>query len=493
MSIDALLLIGSLLILLSLIIARLTDNIGVPTLILFLGVGMLAGSEGPGGIYFDDAGLAQSIGTVALVFILFAGGLSTKWTSVRPAMWEAFSLATLGVLLTAVAVGWFAMTLLDLPFLQALLLGAIVSSTDAPAVFSILQSKHISLKGKLRPMLELESGSNDPMAIFLTFGLVDLITGASSGIPDLLLRFVYQMGFGAAIGYGFGRLTVIQLNRINFSYDGFYLVFTLAAACLIYALTALVGGSGFLAVYIAGLVVGNEDVVHKKTLFRFFDGLAWLAQIAIFVTLGLLVYPSQVGFVAVTGVLVSFFLILVARPFSVFISLAASKLGWREKTLVSWVGIRGAVPVILATFPLMAGVPNASSLFNVVFFIVLTSALFQGWTIPVVARWLGVEAPMEKRTPSPLEFEAPKGVDTDLVDFIIPYRSAHVGRPIVELGMPDDTLITLIIRNDKFIVPSGGTTLEPGDTVMVLVNKGNVKEVSEILSEVVTEEARHTA
>jgi cell volume regulation protein A len=488
MTIDTLLLVGSLLILLSLIIARLTDNIGVPTLILFLGVGMLAGSEGPGGIFFDDAGLARSIGTVALVFILFSGGLSTKWSAVRPSLWQAISLATIGVLLTAVAVGWFVMHLLEIPFAEALLFGAVVSSTDAPAVFSILQSRNISLKGHLRPLLELESGSNDPMAIFLTLGLVDVLTGASSGGADLLLRFVVQMGFGALAGVGFGRLMVLQLNRINFSHDGFYLVFTLAGASLIYALTAVVGGSGFLAVYIAGLIVGNADVVHKKTLFRFFDGLAWLAQIAIFVTLGLLVFPSQVVTVAVTGLLVSFFLILVARPLSVFLSLAASSMGWREKTLVSWVGIRGAVPVILATFPLMAGVPNANALFNVVFFIVLTSALLQGWSIPVVARWLGVDAPVEKRTPSPLEFEARKGVDTDLVDFIVPYRSAHAGKPIVELGMPDDTLITLIIRNDKFLVPSGGTTLEPGDTVMVLVNKGNIKRVSEILGQVSIED-----
>lgn len=488
MSIDTLLLLGSVLILLSLAIAKLTDNIGVPTLLLFLGVGMLAGSEGPGGIAFDDAGLAQSIGTVALVFILFAGGLSTKWSSVRPTMWQAFSLATIGVLFTAVAVGWFVMELLDIPFLNAMLFGAVVSSTDAPAVFSILQSRHISLKGKLRPLLELESGSNDPMAIFLTFGLIDVLTGEASGPADLILRFFYQMGFGAVVGVVFGRLMTVLLNRLSFSYDGFYPVFTLAAAVFTYGITVLIGGSGFLAVYLAGLIVGNGDIVQKKTLFRFFDGLAWLAQIGMFVTLGLLVYPSQIGYVAVTGLAVSFFLILIARPVSVFVSLAASRMEWREKALVSWVGIRGAVPVILATFPLLAGVPNANALFNVVFFIVLTSALFQGWSIPVVARWLKVDAPMEKRTPSPLEFEAPKGADTDLVDFIIPFRSAHAGKPIVELGMPEDTLITLIIRNDKFLVPSGGTVLEPGDTVMVLVNKSNTQAVSEILGRVTTEQ-----
>ena len=324
MSIDTLLLIGSLLILLSLVIAKLTDNLGVPTLLLFLGVGMFAGSEGPGGIAFDDAGLARSIGTVALVFILFSGGLSTKWSYVRPTMWQAFSLATFGVLLTAMAVGWFVMVLLDIPFMEALLFGAVVSSTDAPSVFSILQSRHISLKGSLRPLLELESGSNDPMSIFLTLGLVDVLTGASAGGWDLVLRFLYQMGFGALVGVACGRLMTFLLNRLNFSYDGFYPVFTLAAASFTYAFTAVVDGSGFLAVYIAGLIVGNGDIVQKKSLFRFFDGLAWLAQIGMFVTLGLLVYPSQIGYVAVTGIAVSFFLILIARPASVFVSLAAS-------------------------------------------------------------------------------------------------------------------------------------------------------------------------
>jgi cell volume regulation protein A len=393
-----------------------------------------------------------------------------------------------GVLLTAFAVGWFVMVLLNVSFLEGLMFGAVVSSTDAPAVFSILQSRHINLKGTLRPLLELESGSNDPMAIFLTLGLVDVLTGATGSGWDLILRFVYQMGFGAVIGVFGGRLLATLLNRLNFSYDGFYPVFALAAAAFIYAFTALIDGSGFLAVYIAGLIVGNGDIVQKKSLFRFFDGMAWLAQIGMFVTLGLLVYPSHIGYVAVTGLAVSFFLILVARPVSVFVSLAASKMQWREKALVSWVGIRGAVPVILATFPLLANAPHSEALFNVVFFIVLTSALFQGWSIPSVARWLGVDAPMQKRTPSPLEFEAPRGADTDLVDFIIPYRSAHAGKPVVELGMPEDTLITLIIRNDKFLVPSGGTILEPGDTVMVLVNKGNTAAVSEILGRVQPQE-----
>ena len=490
MSIDALLLLGSVLILLSLAIAKLSDNLGVPALLLFLGVGMLAGSDGPGGIAFDDYGLARSIGTVALVFILFSGGLSTRWSAVRPSLWNAVSLGTLGVLLTALIVAAGATVLLDVPFTQALLLGAVVSSTDAAAVFSILQSRQVSLKGNLRPLLELESGSNDPMAIFLTLGLIDVLTGAAGSWTEILLRFFYQMGFGAVIGLAMGRAMVHLLNRTNFSYEGFYPVFALAFAALTYSMTAVINGSGFLAVYLAGVIIGNAEIVQKRSLFRFFDGLAWLGQIGMFLTLGLLVYPSRLLYVAGTGLAVSALLMFVARPVSVFIATMRSKMHWREKMLVSWVGIRGAVPVILATFPLLAGIPQAETMFNVVFFIVLTSALLQGWSILAVARWLNVDAPMEKRTPSPLEFEAPKGADTELMDFIVPYKSAVAGMPIVELGMPDDSLIALIIRNEKFLVPSGGTTLEPGDTVMVLVNTANVQRVREIFSAVKKEESQ---
>ncbi len=479
---DYILLIGSALILISLAIAKLSDNLGVPALLLFLAVGMLAGSDGPGGIQFDDAGLARSIGTIALVLILFAGGLDTRWSSVRPVLGQAASLATLGVVLTALAIGVFSTFVLGFTLLEGMLFGAIVSSTDAAAVFSLLRSRHVSLSGNLTPLLEFESGSNDPMAVFLTVGLIQVLTSQIDSLGQFFLLFVYQMGFGALLGFGLGKAMVFLLNRVKFFHQGFYPVFALSFAAFIYGLTAVINGSGFLAVYVAGLVVGNLEIIQKRSLLRFFDGLAWLGQIGMFLTLGLLVFPSHVVNVAGVGLLVSAFLMFVARPLSVFVSLVFAKLRWNEKAFVSWVGIRGAVPIILATFPLLANLPRAELMFNLVFFIVLTSTLFQGWSIPFVARLFTVDAPRERTPSCPLEFDAPKGTDTDLVDLMVPYNSAVVGRSIVELGLPSDSLIVLIIRNEDFIVPSGGTVLESGDTILTLVNKRNLPIVRDLLA-----------
>lgn len=482
MAIEYLLLIGPALILISIAIARLSDNLGVPTIVLFLGIGMLAGSEGPGGIHFDDPGLAQAIGIIALVFILFAGGLDTKWSQARPVFLQATSLATVGVLLTALAVGVFTSLVLNFSLMNGLLLGAIISSTDAAAVFSVIRSRNVSLRGRLKPLLELESGSNDPMAVFLTIGLIQLLTHSDTSVGSLALLFVFQMGLGAAFGYGLGRGMVFMLNRLRLAYEGIYPVFSLAFAALVYGLTASVGGSGFLAVYVAGLVAGDAEFIHKKSLLRFFDGLAWLSQITMFLTLGLLVSPSQIVSIMGFGLLVSVFLMLIARPASVFLSLMFAELGWKDKAFVSWVGLRGAVPIVLATFPLLAGLPDAQLMFNLVFFIVLTSALLQGWSIPSMARLLRVDAPHELRRKYPLEFSPMEGVDTELVDLIVPYNSAAAGKPIVELGMPQDSLIVLVSRNEEFLVPSGGTVLQEGDTILVLVNKENLPDTRAILA-----------
>jgi len=483
MGIEYLLLIGSALVLCSIGIAKLSDNLGVPTLVLFLVIGMLAGSEGPGGIYFDDVGLAQSVGIIALVIILFAGGLDTNWREVRPVFWQAISLATLGVLVTALAVGLFASAVLNFSLLSGLLLGAIVSSTDAAAVFAVLRSKNVHLRGQLKPLLELESGSNDPMAVFLTVGLIQLLTIANASVGSIALLFVVQMGLGAAFGVALGKAMVFAINHLKLAYEGIYPVFSLAFAALIYGGTASFGGSGFLAVYVAGLVVGNSDFIQKRSLLRFFDGLAWLSQITMFLTLGLLVFPSHIVPVLGIGLLVSAFLMFVARPLGVSLSLPLAKLNVREKTFVSWVGLRGAVPIILATFPLLAHVPDAGLIFNVVFFIVFTSALLQGWSIPTVARLLRLDAPLDVKRRYPIEFAPVQGSDTELVDLVVPYNSAVVGKSIVELRLPQDSLIVLISRSDSFLVPSGGTVLQEGDTILILVNKNNLPEVRAILSE----------
>lgn len=480
-SLEILLLIVSILIILCILIFKFFDYLGIPVLLLFLGIGILAGAEGIGRINFDDARLAQSIGIVALVFILFAGGLDTNWNQVKPIFKHAIVLSIFGVFATAILVGFFASFVLKIPILYCILLGSIVSSTDASAVFSILRSKNVKLKGTLKPLLELESGSNDPMAIFLTIASIQLINSSANNPLQIMTFFILQMGLGAVIGLTFGKLVVFILNRLRLFYEGLYPVFCLASAFLIYGITYLLNGSGFLAVYLAGIVIGNSQIVKKKSLLRFFDGLAWLSQITMFLTLGLLVYPSHLLPVTGAGILLSIFLMFVARPISVFLSLFLSKYSLRERLFVAWVGLRGAVPIILATFPLLAGIQNAELIFNLVFFIVLTSALFQGWSIPIISKILGVSAPLENKRASPIEFEPPPGVDTELIELIVPFESEVVNKPIVEIGFPQDCLIVLIVRGENFIVPSGGTILEPGDTLLFLANKNSLKRINEIL------------
>lgn len=481
-SFDYYLLIASILILLSIGIAKYTHNLGIPTLLLFIGIGMLAGSDGIGGIEFDDPALTQDIGIVALIFILFSGGLSTNWRTVRSVLWPAVSLATLGVLLTTIVVGLFAYIILDIPLILCFLIGAIVSSTDAAAVFSVLNSKGVSLKNKLKPLLELESGSNDPMAVFLTISVIQLYLNPDHSIFRYVQFFFYQMGIGSLIGVLFGYLMVFIINQLKVPYPGVYSVFSIAFASFIYAVTAILDGSGFIAVYIAGIIVGNHEFVQKKTLLRFFDSMAWLSQIGLFLILGLLVFPSRLDDIAGTGLLLSLVLIFIARPVSVFISLLFTKFELREKAFVSWVGLRGAVPIILATFPLMHKLPYADLFFSLVFFIVLTSALLQGWTLNKASRILKVYMPLKRQIESPIEFAPVEGINADLVDFIVFEGSANVGKSIVELGLPKDSLVVTINRNENFIVPSGSTIVEAGDILLILVSGDTLKEVRHILS-----------
>ncbi|HSE84131.1 MAG TPA: potassium/proton antiporter, partial [Thermodesulfobacteriota bacterium] len=414
-SIEHILLAASVLLLLSIIASKASDKLGIPALLLFLLIGMLAGSEGPGGIHFDDASVAQSLGVLALVFILFSGGLDTDWEGVRPVLWKGLTLSTLGVLITASIVGLFATIILDFSLLEGLLLGAVVSSTDAAAVFSVLRSRNVSLRGQLKPLLELESGSNDPMAVFLTIGFISLLTDPTASLINLIPMFIQQMALGTVIGYVFGKGVVYIINYLKLGYEGLYPVLTLALVLFVYGTTASLGGNGFLAIYLAGLVLGNNNFIHKRSLIRFHDGLAWLMQIAMFLTLGLLVFPSHIFPIVWIGLLVSAFLIFVARPVSVFVSLLPAKISLREKTMVSWVGLRGAVPIILATFPLLAEIPKADMIFNLVFFIVITSVLLQGTSIPLVAKWLGVDAPIPVKTRYPLEFEPTDSMRGELV------------------------------------------------------------------------------
>lgn len=481
-TIDVLLLIGAILIIISILIAKVFHNIGIPTMLLFIIVGMLAGSEGIGGIYFDDALLAQSIGIIALVFILFSGGLDTNWTESKAIFKPAFSLATIGVLITAIVIGICVMLILDTSFLWGLLVGSIISSTDAAAVFSVLRSGNLELKGKLKPLLELESGSNDPMAVFLTIGTIDLLLRPDGTFLHIAFIFLVQIGFGIALGFLGGKAMVYLINKINFFYEGIYTIFALSIALLIYSLTSVIGGSGFLAIYIAGIILGNVGFVHKRTLISFFDGLSWLSHIAMFLTLGLLVFPSDLIPIIGIGSLLSTILIFIARPVSIFITLIPFKFDLKEKVFISWIGLRGAVPIILATFPLIAGITNSRLIFDLVFFIVLTSALAQGWSINFVAKLLNLAKPIPKKTVIPLELTSDIKNDTELVEIIVPYNSKINGKQIVDLNLPEESRIVLVIREDKNIIPSGATILKEGDVLLFLANKNVNDSLKKIFS-----------
>ncbi|MFZ5997394.1 MAG: potassium/proton antiporter [Nitrospirota bacterium] len=332
---------AAVLLLLSIFASKASGRLGVPSLLLFLIVGMLAGSDGPGGIHFDDPYLTQLLSVVALSFIIFSGGLDANWTDIRPVLWQGVALSTVGVFITAVLVGWFAASILNFTLLEGLLLGATVSSTDAAAVFAVLRSKKVSLKGPLKPLLELESGSNDPMAILLTIGFISVLTRQESSLLALVQMGSLQIALGAGMGYVMGRGMIALINTIKLEYDGLYPVLSLSFVLLAYGLTTALKGNGFLAVYIAGLVMGNRNFIHKRSLLRFHDGLAWLMQIAMFLTLGLLVFPSRLVHIIEEGLLISAFLMFAARPIGILLTLLPFRISMREKAMCPGSGCAG--------------------------------------------------------------------------------------------------------------------------------------------------------
>jgi potassium/hydrogen antiporter len=471
---------ASVLLLVSIFAGKAATRLRVPALLIFLLVGMFAGSEGPGGVKFEDPWVAQLFGVLALAFIIFSGGLHSSWKRVAPVLWPGVSLSTIGVFLTALLVGLFAHLILGFSLLTGLLLGAIVSSTDAAAVFSVMGSSGTRLKGNLKELLEFESASNDPMAVILTLGFVHLITNPAATYWSMFSLLLMQMALGLLIGYGMGRATIFIVNRLRLDYEGLYPVLTLSLVLFTYGATAAIGGSGFLAVYIAGLIMGGSEFVHKKSLTRFHDALAWLLQITMFLILGLLVFPSHLVPVIFSGIVTSLFLIFIARPLGVFLSLPFGRTSLNERLFISWVGLRGAVPIILATFPLLAGVPNAELIFNLVFFIVITSVLLQGSTIPVIARWLGLDVPGAEDQIKQVEFEFPYDEDSDKIEITLPESSRAVGMQVVELSLPKSALIMLITRGETSVVPRGGTVLEEGDKLLVLAEIEDIPEVRSI-------------
>lgn len=464
-------LVASGLLMLGVLASHVSGRLGVPALLFFMAIGMLTGAESPVGIIFNNLYYAQLLGVAALTLILFDGGMKTSWHNIRPVFWKGLSLSTIGVFLTTVLVGVFARATLGFSWLEGMLLGAVVSSTDAAAVFSILRSHKSALKGQANSLLEFESGSNDPMAVFLTVSLIELIQKPQTSIWHMIPFFFLQMGLGALIGYLGPRVLIATINRLSLEFEGLYPVMSLAFVLLLYSGTSALGGSGFLAAYIAGLVLGNREFLRKRAVVRFHDGLAWIMQIAMFLTLGLLVYPSHLIPVIAQGTMLSLFLIFFARPIAVFISLFRSSMPRAEKAMVTWVGLKGAAPIILAVFPLLAGIPQASLMFNLVFFIVLVSAVLQGTPVPLVARLLNVLAPMPEKHKIPIKFEPEEKTDMELRELAVPKGSIAEGKKVVELGLPKTALIILVTREREFIVPRGDTFIRSGDILLVLASR----------------------
>lgn len=470
----ALVVVGALL-LAGVLASKLSSRLGVPALLAFLLLGMLVGEDGLG-VAFDDPYLAQLFAVVALSYILFDGGLHADIGSMdRRVLRSGLLLSTVGVASTALLVGVFAVFVLGLQPVYGLLLGAIVSSTDAAAVFSVLRARNVGLPTRLRTLLEFESGSNDPMAVFLTVSAL-LVLQRETGAGELVVFFLTQMLGGALIGIVAGSGLVWLINHIDLEYDGLYPVLTLSSVPLVYGASEWLGANGFLAVYAMGLLAGARVLRHKRSLSHFHQGLGWLMQITMFLILGLLVTPSDVVGAAIPGAAVALFLIFIARPFSVMPALIASPLPWRERNMVAWVGLRGAAPIVLATFPLVAGVEGAHDLFNMVFFAVVLSVLLQGPSVAQAARLLGVAIPARSVLPSPVEFEPPPGSDMLLRRISVPAGSGMSGRKLMEAGEFEDMRVVILARGDKLLIPTGGTVLQAADTLFALGTKNSVEE-----------------
>ncbi|EEF12896.1 potassium/proton antiporter [Campylobacter rectus RM3267] len=462
---ETFLLFFSILLIACIVSSKVSDRFGIPSLVVFLAVGMLAGSDGLLGLSFDNRQIAQDVGTIALIFILYAGGLDTNLKSIRPVMINGIILATLGVVLTAGAIAVLVKYLLGLDWLEALLFGSIISSTDAAAVFAILGAKEISLRNNIRPLLELESGSNDPMAIFLTLTMIQIISVATvPSVPDVALTLVKQFLLGGLMGYMFGVALPGLFNRLRLEYWGLYPVFSMAWVLLLYVLAGKIGGNGFLAVYIAGMFINKKEFAHKKNLIGFHDGIAWTMQIVIFLTLGLLVNPSQLPAVALAGVAIAFWIMFVARPMGVFLSLLFSRYSVKEKMFISWVGLRGVVPIVLATYPFGANLPRSELIFNTIFFVVFISIIIQGMTLEKAAQKCGVK---EEVAAEEVEMSNLPIFYHTLRQYTIRFGSEIIGKNLAELELPSDFLVLLVKRKGEYVKPTGSSVFEEGDLLLI--------------------------
>jgi cell volume regulation protein A len=440
---------------------------------------MLIGSDGLGWIDFSNFHIAETIGVVALALILFEGGLGAGWGEIRPVLRPAVSLALLGTMVTAVVTGLAASWLFGFSSLEGLLLGSIIASTDGAAVFSLLRGA--GLRKRLESTLEGEAGFNDPIAVLLVLGFIEWVLHPDYGPPDMLLLFVQQLGIGLVAGLAVGTIAREAFQRVQLSTPGLYPVASLASAALAFGIAGTLDGSGFLAVYLAGLALGSANLPARRTVAAFHEGLAWVAQLAMFLTLGLLVFPADLDEVAWKGTLLALVVVFVARPAATLVSTVGAGFDLREKGLLGWAGLRGAVPVVLAIFPVIEGVPDAREFFNIVFFAVLLSTLLQGTTIEPVARWLGVTTDESARRPSVLEVGAVRELGADVVEHVIRPGDAAGGARLRDLGLPRDALVSLIVRGDEALLPRGSTRVEAGDRLLVLVRREVAQDLPEIL------------
>ena len=471
---ENILLTGAVLIFTSILISKTGYRFGIPTLLLFLVVGMLFGSDGLG-LQFNNASEAQFIGMVALSVILFTGGMDTRFKDIRPVLSQGILLSTVGVLLTTLLTGLFIFYISDhtqIPFsltlFTSMLLAATMSSTDSASVFNLLRSQNMNLKENLRPMLELESGSNDPVAYMLTLLLIQVVGTQDMNVLSILRDLIIQFFFGSIIGYGLGRFSIWIINKINLLNSSLYPILLLSLVFCTFTITDLLHGNGYLAVYIAGVVVGNARIVNRKEINTFMDGLTWLFQIILFLTLGLLVNPHELLDVAGVALLIGAFMILIARPLSVFLCLLPfPKMSSRAKCFVSWVGLRGAVPIIFATYPVLAQIEGASQIFNIVFFITLLSLLVQGMTISPIARWLHLDLPSEKEG-NDFGVEISEETNTRLNEIELTENMLEHGKRLMDMHIPAGTLVILVKRKDQFLIPNGQLELMSGDKLLII-------------------------